>query len=131
METLLRDLRYGVRSLLKRPGFTAIAVITLMLGIGANTAIFSVVNAVLLRPLPFSDPGRLTQLWEAKVSKGRNEIPASYPNFADWKDRNHVFEQVAAFSDWNFNLTGIGEPERIRSAIVSPEFFSVLGIKPR
>ena len=130
MQTLLKDIRYGVRSLSKRPGFTAIAVITLVLGIGANTAIFSVVNAVLLRPLPFSDPGRLTQLWEAKVSKGRNEIPASYPNFADWKDRNRVFEQVAAYSDWNFNLTGIGEPERIRSAIVSPEFFSVLGIKP-
>jgi len=130
MQTLLRDIQYGIRSLLKRPGFTAIAVITLMLGIGANTAIFSVVNAVLLRPLPFSDPGRLTQLWEAKVSKGRDEIPASYPNFADWRDRNRVFEQVAAYSEWNFNLTGIGEPERIRSAIVSPEFFSVLGIKP-
>src|SRR5260370_21503469 len=130
MQTLLRDIRYGVRSLLKRPGFAAIAVITLVLGIGANTAIFSVVNAVLLRPLPFSDPGRLTQLWEAKVSKGRDEIPASYPNFADWRDRNHFFEQVAAYSESNFNLAGIGEPERIRSAIVSPEFFSVLGIKP-
>ena len=130
METLLRDIRYGVRSLLKRPGFTAIAVITLVLGIGANTAIFSVVNAVLLRPLPYSDPGRLTQLWEAKSNKGRNEIPASYPNFADWRDRNQVFEQVVAYSDWSFNLTGIGEPERIRSAIVSPAFFSVLGIKP-
>jgi predicted permease len=130
MEILFRDVRYGIRSLLKRPGFTVIALITLALGIGANTAIFSVVNAVLLRPLPFSDPSWLTQLWEAKVSKGRNEIPASYPNFADWKDRNRVFEQVAAYSDWNFNLTGTGEPERIRSAIVSAEFFSVLGIKP-
>src|SRR5256885_4223080 len=96
METLLRDIQYGIRSLLKRPGFTAIAVITLVLGIGANTAIFSVVNAVLLRPLPFSDPGRLTQLWEASAKRGRNEIPASYPNFADWRNRNHSFEQVAA-----------------------------------
>jgi predicted permease len=130
METLLRDVQYGIRNLLKRPGFTAVAVITLMLGIGANTAIFSVVNAVLLRPLPYSDPGRLTQLWEAKVKKGRNEMPASYPNFADWRDRNRVFEQVVAYSDWTFNLTGKGEPERIRSAIVSPPFFSVLGIKP-
>jgi putative ABC transport system permease protein len=130
METLLKDVQYGIRNLMKRPGFTAIAVITLVLGIGANTAIFSVVNAVLLRPLPYSDPGRLTQLWETKVQKGRNEIPASYPNFADWRDRNHVFEQVVAYSDWSFNLTGIGEPERIPSAIVSPAFFSVLGIQP-
>jgi putative ABC transport system permease protein len=130
METLLRDIQYGIRNLLKRPGFTAIAVITLVLGIGANTAIFSVVNGVLLRPLPYSDPGRLTQLWEASVKKGRGEIPASYPNFADWRDRNRVFEQVAAYADWTFNLTGAGEPERIRSAIVSPAFFSILGIKP-
>lgn len=130
METLFKDLQYGIRSLLKRPGFTAIAVITLMLGIGANTAIFSVVNGVLLRPLPYSDPSRLTQLWEASAKKGRSEMPASYPNFADWRDRSHVFEQVVAYSDWSFNLTGAGEPERIRSAIVSPAFFSVLGIKP-
>ena len=130
METFLRDIRYGIRSLLKRPGFTAIAVITLLLGIGANTAIFSVVNAVLLRPLPYTDPGRLTQLWEAKSKQGRNEIPASYPNFSDWRDRNRVFEQVVAYSDWSFNLTGVGEAERIRSAIVSPAFFSLLGIKP-
>jgi len=130
METLFKDIQYGIRNLLKRPGFTAIALITLVLGIGANTAIFSVVNTVLLRPLPYTDPGRLTQLWEASAKRGRNEIPASYPNFADWRDRNHVFEQVAAYSDWNFNLTGVGEPERIRSAIVSPAFFSILGIKP-
>ena len=130
METLLKDIRYGIRNLSKRPGFTAIAVITLVLGIGANTAIFSVVNAILLRPLPYRDPSRLTQLWEAKASKGRNEIPASYPNFVDWRDRNGVFENVVAYSDWNFNLTGVGEPERISSAIVSPEFFSLLGIQP-
>jgi len=130
METLLKDIQYGIRNLLKRPGFTAIALLTLVLGIGANTAIFSVVNTVLLRPLPYTDPGRLTQLWETSAKRGRNEIPASYPNFADWRDRNHVFEQVAAYSDWNFNLTGVGEPERIRSAIVSPAFFSILDIKP-
>src|SRR5881396_1021931 len=122
METLLRDIRYGIRSLLKHPGFTAVAVVALTLGIGANTAIFSVVNSVLLRALPYSDPGRLMQLWEASARKERNEIPASYPNFADWRDQNHVFEQVVAYSDWSFNLTGSGEPERIRSAIVSPAF---------
>jgi putative ABC transport system permease protein len=130
METLFKDIRYGIRSLLKYPGFTAIAVITLALGIGANSAIFSVVNSVLLRPLPYSDPDRLVQLWEASVKRGRSEIPASYPNFADWRDQNHVFTQVVAYSDWSFNLTGVGEPERIRSAIVSPPFFSTLGIKP-
>src|SRR2546422_954621 len=130
METLRQDITYGIRMLIKSPGFTAVAVLALTLGIGANTAIFSVVNAVLLRPLPYSDPGRVMQLWEASVKKGRGEIPASYPNFADWRDQNHVFEQVVAYSDWTFNLTGSGEPERIRSAIVSPAFFSVFGIKP-
>jgi len=130
METLLKDISYGVRTLLKSPGFTVVAVIALTLGIGANTAIFSVVNSVLLRPLPYSDPSRLMQLWEASVNRGRKEMPASYPNFADWRDQNHVFEQVVAYTDWSFNLTGSGEPERIRSAIVSPAFFSILGINP-
>jgi predicted permease len=130
MNSFFRDLRYSARMLLKSPGFTVVAVLALTLGIGANTAIFSVVNSVLLRPLPYSDPGRLMQLWEASAKKGRSEIPASYPNFADWRDQNHVFEHVVAYSDWSFNLTGTGEPERIRSAIVSPAFFSALGIKP-
>jgi len=130
METLLKDISYGVRTLIKSPGFTVVAVIALTLGIGANTAIFSVVNSVLLRPLPYSDPSRLMQLWEASASRGRTEMPASYPNFADWRDQNHVFEQVVAYTDWSFNLTGSGEPERIRSAIVSPAFFSILGINP-
>jgi len=130
MDSFIRDLRYSARMLIKSPGFTAVAVLALTLGIGANTAIFSVVNSVLLRPLPYSDPGRLMQLWEASARKGRGEMPASYPNFADWRDQNHVFEQVVAYSDWTFNLTGAGEPERIRSAIVSPAFFSVLDIKP-
>ena len=130
METLRKDIAYGARTLIKSPGFTAAAILALTLGIGANTAIFSVVNSVLLRPLPYSDPGRLMQLWEEKPSKGRNEIPASYPNFADWRDQNQVFEHVVAYADWTFNLTGTGEPERIRSAIVSSAFFSTLGIKP-
>ena len=113
MEILLKDITYGVRMLIKSPGFTVVAVLALTLGIGANTAIFSVVNSVLLRPLPYNDPGRLMQLWEEKASKGRSDIPASYPNFADWRDQNHVFEHVVAYSDWTFNLTGAGEPERI------------------
>src|SRR5215204_4514736 len=128
MDTFLRELRYSARMLIKSPGFTAVAVLALTLGIGANTAIFSIVNSVLLRPLPYSDPARLVQLWEAKPALGRNEIPASYPNFADWRDQNHVFEQVVVYSEWSFNLTGTGQPERIRSAVVSPAFFSALGI---
>ena len=108
METCWQDLRYSLRMLRKNPGFTAVAVLALTLGIGANTAIFSVVNSVLLRPLPYNDPNRLVQLWETSVSKARNEMPASYPNFADWRDQSHAFEQVAAYSDWTFNLTGTG-----------------------
>src|SRR5215216_702596 len=130
MESLIQDIRYGICTLLKSPGFTAIAVIALALGIGANSAIFSVVNSLLLRPLPYSDPERLVRLWEANVKMGRGEIPASYPNFADWRDQNHVFEHVVAYSDWSFNLTGVDEPERIRSAIVAPTFFTTLGIEP-
>ncbi|MGI8732777.1 MAG: ABC transporter permease [Pyrinomonadaceae bacterium] len=130
MQTLRQDLRYGVRMLTKNSGFTVVAVLALTLGIGANTAIFSVVNSVLLRPLPYSEPGRLVQLWEVDARKKTSEMPASYPNFADWRDQRNTFEEVAAYSDWTFNLTGTGEPERIRSAIISPAFFSTLGIKP-
>ena len=130
METLITDIRYGIRSLLKQPGFTAIAVVTLTLGIGANTAIFSVVNTLLLRPLPFTDPDRLVQVWEANRKRGQNTMDVSYPNFADWRDQNQVFEQIAAYSDKTFNLTSIGEPERIQGEIVSPSLFPLLGIKP-
>jgi len=130
MDSLFKDIRYGVRSLLKRPGFTAIAVITLALGIGANTAIFSVVNTLLLRPLPFKEPARLVQVWEANYKRGRNSMTVSYPNFVDWRDQNKVFEQIAAYSDETFNLTDTGEPERIQAEIVSPAIFPLLGIKP-
>ena len=130
MNSLFGDIRYAVRNLLKRPGFTAIAVVTLALGIGANTAIFSVVNGLLLRPLPFNEPDKLVQVWEANLRRGRNTIQASYPNFADWRDQNQVFEQIAAYSDRTFNLTDDREPERIQGEIVSPAIFPLLGIKP-
>jgi putative ABC transport system permease protein len=130
MNTLWQDLRYGVRMLVKNPTFTVVAIIALALGIGANSAIFSVVNSLLLRPLPLSDPDRLVQVWESNVKLSRTSMPASYPNFADWRDQNHVFEQTVAYSDWSFNLTGTAEPERIRSAIVSSAFFATLGIRP-
>ena len=130
MESLFNDIRYAIRSILKRPGFSLIAVVTLALGIGANTAIFSVVNAVVLRPLPFKEPEKLLQVWEANYKRGRNTIQASYPNFADWRDQNQVFEQIAAYSGRTFNLTGNLEPERIQGEIVSPSIFPLLGIKP-
>ena len=130
METLLQDLRYGMRALLKNKGFAAVTIIVLALSIGANTAIFSVVNSVLLRQLPFKNPDRLVQIWETRPAKGRIEIPASYPNFADWRDQTSAFESVVAYSDWNFNLIGAGEPERIQGALVSPAFFTTLGITP-
>ena len=92
METILQDLRYGLRMLIKRPGFTLVAVIALALGIGANTAIFSVVNAVLLRPLPFKEPARLVNIWETRPQRGVTQNSVSYANFADWRDQNSVFE---------------------------------------
>jgi putative ABC transport system permease protein len=131
MDSFFQDARYAIRSLLGKPGFAAVAVIALALGIGANSAIFSVVNSLLLNPLPYEDPNRLVQVWETSLKRGRNAMPASYPNFADWRDKSQVFKQVVAYSDWSFNLTGVSDPERIRSAIVSPDFFSALGIKPR
>ena len=130
MNTLWQDLRFGLRMFLKNPGFTLVAVIAIALGIGVNSAIFSVVNSLLLRPLQFEQPERLVQVWETIPQRGRFEVPASFPNFADWRDQNQVFEQTVAYSGWSFNLTGSAEPERIRSAIVSPEFFPTLGIQP-
>ena len=114
----------------KNTGFTLIAVITLSLGIGANTAIFSVIDALMLRPLPFREPDNLFQVWETDVKRGYNEMDASYPNFADWRDQNQVFEQIAIYSGGTYNLAGAAEPERIQGAIVSPAFFPLLGVKP-
>jgi len=130
MQNLLQDLRYGARMLLKKPGFTLIAVLTLALGVGANTAIFSVINSLMLRPLPFREPDKLFQVWESNVKLGYNETDASYPNFADWRDQNQVFEQIAIYSGGTYNLAGAAEPERIQGAIVAPAFFSLLGVKP-
>src|SRR5215813_2057753 len=126
---LWQDLRYGARMLLKQPGFTLIAVLTLSLGIGANTAIFSIVNAVLLRPFPYKEPERLVILRE-RVSVGGGFSP-SYPNFVDWRAQNTVFDAISAVrQNESFNLTGAGEPERAPGRLVSAEFFSTLGIEP-
>jgi putative ABC transport system permease protein len=126
---LWNDLRYGARMLLKQPGFTLIAVLTLALGIGANTAIFSVVNAVLLRPFPYHAPERLVILLE-RGSTGTGFSP-SYPNFVDWRAQNTVFEAISAVQQKeSFNFTGAGEPERLSGRRVSAEFLATLGVKP-
>jgi predicted permease len=129
LETLWQDLRYGARMLLKQPGFTLIAVLTLGLGIGANTAIFSIVNAVLLRPFPYKAPERLMIVQER--FSGGGGVTVSYPNFVDWRTQNTVFEAISAVrGNENFNFTGAGEPERLQGRLVSAEFFSILGINP-
>ena len=128
MSDFFSDLRYAFRGLRKSPGFTFVAVATLALGIGANTAIFSVVNAVMLRPLPYFAPDRLVLLWERRSD--RDHAVVSYPDFRDWRDRNRSFEAMAAYAEWTLNLTGSGQPERVESAVVSANFFKVLGISP-
>ncbi|HEV2349248.1 MAG TPA: ABC transporter permease [Terriglobia bacterium] len=122
------DFRYGVRTLAKSPGFTSLAVLTLALGIGANTSIFSVVNAVLLRPLPFRDSGRLMVLSE--TNERQPHVSVSYPNYFDWRQQNHVFEDMASFQPRDFNLAGVSEPENIGGAAVSSSLLRTLGIKP-
>ena len=129
METLIKDIRHAIRSLIRYPAFTVIAVVTLALGIGANTAIFSVVNALLLRPLPFTEPDRLMQVWEVGLKQDQRHDVA-YPNFADWRDQNQSFQQIAPYSDRTFNLNDQAEPERIQGLMVSPAFFPMLGVKP-
>jgi putative ABC transport system permease protein len=131
METLFRDIRYGIRSLSKRPGFTAIALIALALGIGANTAIFSLVNAVLLRPLPFAEPDRLVWMW-GNIRNGGNRASVAPLDFVDFRQQNSTFEQFAAsFSVARpLNLTGTGEPERLTGAAVTGNYFQALGVQP-
>jgi putative ABC transport system permease protein len=131
METLLRDIRYGVRSLLKRPGFTLVALVALALGIGANTAIFSLVNAVLLRPLPFAEPDRLVWVW-GNIRSGGNRASVSPLDFLDYRQQNNTFEEFAAsFSvPLRLNHTGDGEPERLEANAVTGNYFQALGAKP-
>lgn len=128
MNTLFQDLQYGLRMLAKHKSVTAIAVLTLALGIGANTAIFSVVNAVLLNPLPYKNPDRLVSLWENVPEHGRWRV--SPANFFDWKKQNTVFEDVAAFGQGSMALTGNGEPEQLTGGRVSSGYFGVVGVEP-
>jgi putative ABC transport system permease protein len=129
METFLQDVRYGVRVLARNKGFTAVAVLTLALGIGANTAIFSVVNDLLLRPLPYTDADRVVLLWEVTPS-GRHMNNTSRANFRQWREQGQSFEGMAAFTDQRINLTGVGEPEELSFQLATPELFKVLGVEP-
>jgi len=128
MGTLLQDIRYGLRMLAKNPGFTAVAVVTLALGIGANTAIFSVVNATLLRPLPYKDAQRLVVIWETEPSGPGNLYPDTGPDFEDWRKQNQVLEGLAAATTSGAALTGISEPLQLQGRELSPEIFQVLGV---
>jgi putative ABC transport system permease protein len=131
METLIQDIRYGLRTLLKQPTFTIISVITIALGIGANTAIFSVVNAVILRPLPYPDADKLVMLWSTTPKDGNQEQPFSFADFNDVRAQAKSFSHIAAASPlWNFTLTGGGEPEPIQGLFVSQNLFDMLGARP-
>src|SRR5262245_19843973 len=135
MSTLLQDMRYGARMLLKQPGFTAVAVITLALGIGANSAIFSVVSAALIKPLPYREPDRLVQFWETNPLKNWTQATVAPANLFDWQKQNQVFEEIASYSGSDKKgptLSGLqmesnGEPERIKALYVTGDIFSVLG----
>ena len=126
MRTFWQDLRFGARMLLKNPGFPIVAVITLALGIGANTAIFSLINAVLLRPLPFYEPEHLVMVWEDASLAGFPRQEAAPANYVGWKAQQTVFEDMAALASANFRLTGDGDPQQIFAYSVTANFFPML-----
>jgi predicted permease len=128
LENLLQDLRYGARTLRKSPGFAAVAILTLALGIGVNTALFSVVNGVLLNPLPYPRPHQLVELWWDRTPGQHSSV--TYPNFLDWQKESTVFSAVGAYLQDNMIVTGAGEPERVDGVKISANFFDLLGVKP-
>src|SRR5688572_17126910 len=130
METMMQDIRYGLRSLMRQPAFALVAVCSLALGIGANTAIFTLVNAVLLKPLEFAEPDRLVMIWEAAPEIGFPIGDAAVANYIDWKSQNTVFDDMAAVSFRSFNITGDGEPEKVQAYGATANFFPLLGAAP-
>src|SRR5262245_8325416 len=131
MNTLLQDVRYGLRMLLKSPSVSILATIALALGIGANTAIFSVVNAVLLRPLPFPDSDALMSVFETDFQRGVNRGSYSFPNFADLREQNNVFERLSCYHSTDVVMTGRGEPARLQGVVATADLFPLLGIAPK
>ncbi len=130
METILQDIKYSFRMLAKNIGFTIVAVLALALGTGANTAIFSIVNGVLLHPLPYGEPDKVMMVWVNNLKTGKNQQPISVPDFEDYRKQSQAFDQLAAFSYQDFNLIGEGEPEHLTGSIVTANFFSTLGVTP-
>jgi putative ABC transport system permease protein len=130
MGTFMQDVRFGARLLRRSPQFTAVALVMLALGIGANTAIFSVTNALLLRPLPYPDADRIAMIWMDNRTLGLKEDITSYPNFRDWRDQSRTFSHMAAIRPQESNLMGRGEPQRLRGAFATASFFDVLGVTP-
>ena len=133
MQFFLQDLRYGIRTLLRNPGFCAVAVLALALGIGPNSAIFTMVNAVLLKPLPMAEPDRVVMIWGTMLKSGFDQLPASGADYLDWKRQATSFDQMAAafaIPEYGLNVSGAGEPERVPAALASREFLPALGIKP-
>jgi hypothetical protein len=131
MEALLQDIRYGLRMLRKQPAFTIVAVLTLALGVGANTAIFSIVNAVLLRSLPFRNPDRLVRVFFNEPGLGLRDVKFSKPELDDLQTRADVFEDVTPIFEGSENLTGVKQPERVRGVNTSFSYFSMLGVTPQ
>jgi putative ABC transport system permease protein len=127
---MLQDFRYAFRTLTKNPGFALVAILTLALGIGANTAIFSVIDAVLLRPLPFPQSNRLVTVEAVDTRTGLRSFVTSYPDFADWRKQNEVFSHMAAYRDSQFSLSGVAEPQHLTGEMVTSDFFSALGVHP-
>jgi len=130
LETCLQDMRYALRMLRKNPGFTAVAVLTLALGVGANTAIFSVVYAVLLKPLPYANPNELFTAFQANKQQGIAETGCSYLNYEEWRTQNHVFSELGGVLAHQLTLTGRGEPSVVNASVVTPEIFELLGVNP-
>ncbi len=131
LEQLLQDLRFGLRMLRKNPGFSLLAILTLALGIGATTAIFSVVNAVLLNPFAYPEAERIMFLSSSRLSEPDSSNAISYPNFLDWQKQQTTFSHLAAARNRTFNLTGVTEPIQVNGAIISPEAFPLLGVTPQ
>src|SRR5215813_4042973 len=130
LETLWQDCFYAARTLRKHPAFTLMAVVTLALGIGASSTIFSALNTVVMEPLPYHDPDRLVRLWESNLKQSRPENPVSVPNFQDWRKQQTHFEQLAASELTTFNLTGSGEPQRVPALRITANLIPTLGVAP-
>src|ERR1041385_4713121 len=124
------DIRYALRNLLRRPTFTLIAVVTLALGIGANTAIFSAIHALLLKPLPFPELDRVVAIWDKQPTLGYTHNEVTMANYLDWKAQNQSFEQLCLYRWWSANLTGVDPPERLQGFLVTANFLDTLGMKP-